>query len=458
MTDTALDAHPQGDAAAEPGAGASGAATTAPASAPLPPHRKRNATLIAGTMVIDGVDSTILGSLFPVIQASLGLASSALGILVAASRLASVVTGPLWVALTRYLSRKQIIAIVGGLWGAWGIAAGLSQNFVQLLILYTIASAGFVVGQIFLPGLVGDSFPVQRRGRVIGWVYGIVALSGSLASPLLGALSRIPDGWRLGFIVFGALNVVFGVLTLLFFRDPGVGALDGRTDGGRISTGRERDLRWAHVWSGLRIPTFAILTVSRFISPQAVLSTFAVLILVDAHGLSVQTATLALAPFGIGYLLGVVVVGYVGDRVARLHPAAGRIVLLQGAQFAFALFAFLATQFTYAQVAWYAVFAVLVGLFQGVNPPLNRTILLAVVPAELRNAAFGTVVVVEAASFAVLSLVTGFLADAIGVQAAVFWTVIVVVTVNGCLLGALYGPYRRDSARAARAVGAPVSS
>lgn len=413
----------------------------------LPRHRKRNAVLVSGVMVVDGVDSTILGALFPAIQASLGLATSALGILVAASRLASVVTGPLWVWLTRYLSRKHILAIVGGFWGTWGILAGLSQDFTQLLIFYTIASAGFVVGQIFLPGLVGDSFPTHRRGRVIGFVYGIVALTGSVATPLLGALSGVPQGWRWGFFAFGALNVVFGILTLLFFRDPGVGALDGRSDGAPISNERERDVTWARVREGLRVRTFAIVALSRLISPQAVLSSFAVVVLVQAHGLSVQTATLAVAPFGLGYLAGVIGAGYLSDLLDRLNPDRGRVAILQGAQFAFGLFAFFATQFSYAQIGWYALFATLVGAAQGVNPPLNRTIVLAVIPAELRNAAFGAIVVIEAASFAILSLTTGFLADAIGVQSAVLWTVIVVVLINGALLTALYPAYRRDRLR-----------
>ncbi|WP_430644765.1 MFS transporter [Agromyces sp. GXS1127] len=410
--------------------------------------RKRNVWIIAGTMAIDGGDSGLINSLFPVIQASLGLASSALGVLLSVGRMFGVITGPILVFLTKYFSRRTILAVAGGFWGAWSILAGFSQDFTQLLILYTIMVGGAMAGHVFLPTVVGDSFEDGKRARVIGWVYGALVGTGAVTAPLIGQLANIEDGWRYGFFIFGALNIVFGFLTLFFFRDPGIGSIDGRADGGQEGAKTERDLTLAKIKPLFRIRSFQILSLSRLISPHPVMASFGVIMLVQAHGLSVPVAATIMAPFGIGYLLGNILVGYLGDWFNRISPRYGRIGLLQFAQFAFGGFALLATQFTYENIAWYAVFFALMGSVQGWNPILNRPIVMGVVAPELRSAAFGFMIsVVESVSFSLLALITGFLADAVGIQSALFWTVVVVVLANGVLLTALYPAYVRDKAR-----------
>jgi len=409
--------------------------------------RKRNVFIIAGTMAVDGADSGLINGLFPVIQASLGLASSALGVLLAVGRIFSVVMGPFWVFLTKFVSRRTILAIAGGFWGVWSIAAGFAQDFTQLLILYTLIASGAIAGHIFLPTVVGDSFEDNKRARVIGWVYGALVGTGAITSPLIGQLANVEDGWRYGFFFFGALNIVVGFITLIWFRDPGIGAIDGRVDGGEEGAKTERDLSFKKIAPLFRIPSFIILSVSRLISPHPVMASFGVVMLVQAHGFSVPVAAAVMAPFGIGYLLGNILIGYLGDWANRLSPRFGRIGLLQGAQFIFGIFALLATQFTYDNLALYAVFFALMGSVQGWNPILNRPIVMAVVAPELRSAAFGFMIsVIESISFSVLALVTGFLADAIGIQGALLWTVVVVVFLNGVLLFALYPAYERDKA------------
>ena len=436
---------------AAPAGGTRPAAGAAPTNDQAPMKgRKRNVWLIAGTMAIDGGDSGLINALFPVIQASLGLASSALGVLLSVGRLFGVIAGPVLVFLTKFFTRRTILAVAGGFWGVWSILAGFSQDFTQLLILYTIMVGGAMAGHVFLPTVVGDSFEDAKRARVAGWVYGALVGFGALTTPLIGQLANVENGWRYGFFVFGALNILFGILTLIFFKDPGIGSVDGRADGGVEGAKTERDLTLKKVLPLFRIPSFLILSLSRLISPHPVMAAFGVIMLVEAHGLSVPVAATIMAPFGIGYLVGNILIGYLGDWFNKISPNAGRIGLLQFAQFAFGVFALLATQFTYDSIVWYAVFFALMGAVQGWNPILNRPIVMAVVAPELRSAAFGFMIsVVESISFSLLALITGFLADAIGIQGALFWTVVVVVFANGVLLTALYPAYIRDKARLA---------
>lgn len=194
-----------------------------------------------------------------------------------------------------------------------------------------------------------------------------------------------------------------------------------------------------------RLPSYVVLIISRLLSPHPVLGAFAVVLLVETHGLSVQVATAAFAPFGIGYLLGNIVIGYLGDAANRLSADHGRVTLLQFSQFAFGGLAFLATQVTYDGVWMYSVFFALMGAFQGWNPILNRPIVMAIVPPEQRGTAFGFMIsIVESISYSVLALITGFVAGAIGTQGAVLWTIVAVVLVNGIVLTGLQFTFRRD--------------
>jgi len=409
------------------------------------PHRKRNVTLISAAMITDSAESGLLSALFPVIAASLGLATSALGVLIAAGRLVSVVSGPLWVFLTRYLARRTVLAIASGLWGIWAIVAAFSQDFVQLLILNTIAAAGFTAAHVFLPAIVGDSFPDAKRGRVIGWVYGALVISSSLLTPVFGQLADVPEGWRWGYVAIGVINILAGLAILLFLRDPGIGYMDGRADHHRPGTATDDGVSWRTVAALFRLPSYVVLIISRLLSPHPVLGAFAVVLLVEAHGLSIQVATAAFAPFGIGYLVGNIVIGYLGDIANRLSADHGRVTLLQLSQFAFGGLAFLATQVTYDGVWMYSLFFALMGAFQGWNPILNRPIVMAIVPPEQRGTAFGFMIsIVESVSFSVLALITGFVAGAIGTQGAVLWTIVAVVLVNGLVLTGLQITFRRD--------------
>ncbi|MFJ2133382.1 MFS transporter [Streptomyces sp. NPDC087845] len=149
---------------------------------------------------------------------------AALGRLVAVSKLVTVVAGPVWVALARRWPRKNVLAVCCGFWGVWTAAMGLAQNFVQLLVLATVAAAGIAGGGPLANGLVADLFDDAGRGRAVGVLYGIAALGLGMAGPVLGLLADVQNGWRYGFFASGAVQVVFGVLILAFLHDPGVGA------------------------------------------------------------------------------------------------------------------------------------------------------------------------------------------------------------------------------------------
>lgn len=410
------------------------------------PRRKTNLVLLGGSMVADGGEGSMATTLFPVIAAALGLATSALGILAALGRIVGVVAGPAWVFLSKKFGRKAILAVATGFWGIWAVAAGLSQDFTQLLILYGIMAAGTAAAHVLVPEVIGDSFEDKKRGRVVGWVYGGTAAIGSLMAPLIGSLANIEDGWRYGFFFFGAVNVFFGILILAFYKDPGTGGGEAQL---KTFTQEERDaaskITWAKVRSLVTIRSYLVLLGSRLLSTHLLLPTFGVVLLVNEFGFDVAVAAVAMAPFGIGYLVGTMGGGLLSDWLNKVSVNYGRVAMLQGAQLLFAVVAFFTTQFAYGGITPYLVLFGLSGVANGLNPGVNRPLVMAIVPPELRGAAFAIFVsIIESAGFAIWTLTAGFLADSIGLQAVMLWLVCGVMVLNAIFLTLLYKPFKKD--------------
>lgn len=139
--------------------------------------------------------------------------------------------------------------------------------------------------------------------------------------------------------------------------------------------------------------------------------------LVDVYGFSTQTASIVLLPLGAGNFLGNLLGGVTADWAARRSPRHGPIAVLQAAQFAFALVAFAGTQFDWGGIGIFGVFFALMGVAQGMNPSINRPMVMAVTLPELRGAAFALYLsVFEAVAWATFGLGAGFLGDAVGLR------------------------------------------
>ncbi|WP_157870012.1 MULTISPECIES: MFS transporter [unclassified Streptomyces] len=416
--------------------------------------RWRQLSLLGGTMIAENTEASLISGLFPVIRHSLGVSLGALGVLTAAGRIAGVFAGPFWVWVAQRWSRKGVLVLATGFWGVWGIAAGFAQNFTQLLILITILAAGYAASGPLTTEILGDLFDSESRGRAVGMLYGVINLAASLFATLKGQLAAFDDGWRWGLWGIGAVNVLCGVALLIWMRDPGRGASEHQL------AGLDRRTREAHtkvtmkqVTALFRIPSLVVLLVSRLLSGQLLAAMFGVIFLVDVYGFSTQVASVVLFPMGIGFFTGTVLGGFLADWAVRRNPRHGLVVILQTAQFAFATVAFFGTQLDWGGIGVFAVFFALMGLVQGVNPVVNRPMIMAVTLPELRGAAFAIYLsVFEAVAIAAFSLGAGFLGDAFGLRAVFLWVLVGLVLVNGAFLTLLYRTYATDVARVQQAL------
>ncbi|WP_199747654.1 MFS transporter [Actinomadura rifamycini] len=407
--------------------------------------RGRNLALLTASTSMDNTESSLTTVMFPLMRDAFGLSGAALGLITAVTKVAGALTSVPWALLARRHSRRTVLAVCSGFWGAWIIAAGLSPNFAVFLVLYGIGAAGFAGSGAIALEILGDVYDDHHRGRATGVLYAGVAVITGVSAPLFGLLSHFDDGWRYGYLASGAVCLLVGVLILAFLDDPGRPrpAAPPRPSGFSARKAG-RDLREL-----LRIRTYRYLLVQRLFSGQNVMMTFGIVYLVEERGFTTATASVIALPFALGYIVGTLLGGRLMDRVHRALPRSGRVVMLQASQLGFAAAACATLTVSADRIAPYIALFAAVGLLQGQVPVVNRPLVMAVVPPHLRAVAFAvSVYMVESVAIGGYALLTGHLGDRFGLQYGLLATTVVLTAANGLASAALYRPYARDGLRA----------
>ncbi len=401
--------------------------------------------ILTFTLFADNNESGIVSTLFVLISKDLGFGLAVLGILTALGKIISAIFGPIWTALARHYSRKAILVGTSIVFGLWTVAMGFSQNFTQYLILFIIATVGTVAALPIVTEILGDLFVDTERGRATGLMYGVLGLVGSATAPLLGQLSHIPHGWRVGYYIVGAVMGLAGLLILAGVYDPGRGASEPLHMRSQRRHSDVSALKWSEVKQLFTIPSYILMLVSRMLSGHLLLQSFGVVYMITVLHYTTAQATLI---FGIGYL-GYVVGNFAGgvlvDQLSKISQRRGRVLLLQLAQalFAFAAFGFLLLNGGSTGLLIAFFFAMF--FLQGVNPSINRPIVYSVVPPALRGAAFAVMIsIVESATWAVYNLFAGFLGQLFGLRPVFFWILVVVMLINALAIFFLYRTYWPD--------------
>lgn len=424
------------------------ATTATPPAATKVPHRWRNLSTLSGIMVVDNTEAGLVATLFPSISAALRLDSGHLGVLSALGKIVAVPAGPFWVWLAGRIGRRAALIATTVTGGLFGIAAGFSHGWIQLLIFNTLLSACIIGASPIANAVIMDSFDDKSRGRATGYFYGAINGIASFIGPLLALFTGFTDGWRYGMWAISAICMLSSLLVLTLFRDPGVGASERQLADLPEDQRVKAKVTAASVLGLFRIPTFSIMMLSRLLSGHLLITIFGIQFLVTERGFDNATAALVLAPFGIGYVVGTVGGGLVLTVLDRVIPDRGRVAYIQAAQVVFAAAAFFGTQFDHDGIAVYGVFWALMGAAQGMNPSVNRPIVASVVTPELRGQAFAIFLTVfETLGWAVFSLGAGQLANSYGIEHVFLWVFVFLMLVNTAVLGLLYVVYPRDVRR-----------
>ena len=405
----------------------------------------------AFAQVSDSMEGGLINTLFPVIMKALNLDLGALGVLSSVSKWARMLFGTAWSIIGDKIGRKLVLVFMTGIWGLWTAAAGLAQNYTQLLILYSIGVIGTVAAEPITNGLMVDMFEDAERGKAYGTLRSVGVFAGLLLTPLIGQLANVMDGWRYGMYIMGGISVVSGILMVFFVKEPPRRVVEG---------GAEAEFKMSDVGIILKTPTVPLLAISLLFITSMVLFAFMVTYFVKVRGWTTPQGavlyTVFMAGFGISGYFG----GALGDMFERKFGPKGRVMMMQIYLAAWALTTYLMTQIDWGHgIAFYVIVFVcgLVGSlgFSGCVLPMVGSI----VEPQYSSTAFALLFsFIQGAITAIYLLLIGPLTKALGsLDKVMFWLVCVPYAVNAVYWFVFYRTYPADVAkRQARMAGQKV--
>ena len=197
---------------------------TAPATleSPTKTGTPRNITLLFGalvvTMLLASLSQTVLSSALPTIVGELHGVEHMTWV-ITAYLLASTIVMPVYGKISDLFGRKPVLLTAIALFIAGSIYGAFAQDMTALIIARVIQGLGGGGLMILSQAAIADVIPARDRGRYMGILGAVFAVS-SVAGPLLGGWFTEGPGWRWAFWINIPLGVLAIVATAILLRLP----------------------------------------------------------------------------------------------------------------------------------------------------------------------------------------------------------------------------------------------
>lgn len=286
--------------------------------------------------LVDQADRLLLSAIFPSIKEEFHLSDSRLGALSSAFIVVATLGALPFGVLVDRRKRTAIVAWGAAIWSTAMVFTGAASSYLTLFLSRMFLGAA---ESSYTPAgfsLLSDYYPVEERGRVMGQFRAATILA--FASLPLGGVITDTWGWRTAFHVYAIPGFVIAVVAWRL-NEPPRGARDIEHQGldhAEAGTGSE----YARMRTGrairavLQVPTVRVILVGDLVSTffTAGLTIWWTIFLVRYHDMSLTQATSWTAVFGLFGVTGVLVGGYLGDRLVGGGLAAGRLYVAAGAK------------------------------------------------------------------------------------------------------------------------------
>jgi len=169
-------------------------------------------------MLLASLSQMVLSSALPTLVGELdGVAH--LSWVITAYLLASTVTMPIYGKVSDLVGRKPMLIAAVLLFVAGSVLGGLATDMTTLITARAVQGLGGGGLMVLSQAAIADVVPARDRGRYMGILGGVFALS-SVAGPLLGGFFTEGPGWRWTFWMNVPLGLLAVVAIVVLMRLP----------------------------------------------------------------------------------------------------------------------------------------------------------------------------------------------------------------------------------------------
>ena len=376
-----------------------------------------------------------LPPLFLFLQRDFGISYVALGLAMTAYNLVGgIIQAPIGFLVDRIGARLLLLLGFGLNAAAVGLI-GFVDGYWMLVALAVLAGIG---NSVFHPAdyaVMSGTVSEAKVGRAFG-IHTFAGFFGGSVAPISMGLMAALWGWRVALIVAGALGLA--TLAVMAANSAVLGhAAPGRKGGGQtaVNDGSGARRGWSLLLSPAMLLFFALFCAVTFTTSGVY--TFTINGLIDLHGTPYTLANAALTAFLFLSALGVLLGGYLADRIGR-HDLVASVALVIAAA------AILVPVLTAPSPAVLVLAMAVSGLAFGTVQPARDMMVRAITPGSEMGKAFGFLSVGMSLGSSVSPLMFGWFMDAgrpdaVFLAAALFMIVTLLTALAGRFVGARSG-------------------
>src|SRR5262245_54851375 len=280
--------------------------------------------LTFGLLGSDYMSRQVLNAVFPLLKADWGLSDARLGMLSGVVALmVGLLTFPLSLVADRW-GRVRSLALMAALWSVATLACGLARNFEQMFLARLFVGVGEAAYGSVGVAVVLSFFPPRLRATITG-AFMAGGMFGSVLGMAAGGILAAHFGWRwafAGMALFGLVLAAIYPLVVRESRDKGASrpkqAAPAPAGGGTSSDAlirsplatlfATRSVISAYVGSGLQL----FIGASMIAWMPSFLNRY--------YGMGADSAGVASAAFVLCSGAGMIICGYLSDRLGRDSP------------------------------------------------------------------------------------------------------------------------------------------
>jgi predicted MFS family arabinose efflux permease len=185
-------------------------------------------------LFVNYLDRYALSVLLEPMKRDLALSDTQIGLLTGAAFALLYSTLAIPVArLAEHRNRMHVLLAAVLVWSLGTALCGVAGGFMAFFGARMLVGSGESGAVPPAHAIVGDAFPIERRGTALA----VLSLGGSLGTalaPLVAGQLEQHFGWRGAFMALGLLGVPVAVLLWLIVKDPPRGLSDG-LGGGKVA-------------------------------------------------------------------------------------------------------------------------------------------------------------------------------------------------------------------------------